>query len=61
MAIKYPAKPVVSWVVGADQVDIAEKAEKFDFNPYYPSPDSALRALKGVRRYYLARERLLLE
>jgi acetyltransferase len=61
LVTEYPHKPLVSWVVGADQSDIAEKAETADFQPYYLSPDRAMRALKGVRQYYLIRERPLEE
>ena len=49
---KYPKKPVVAWVTGADQSFIAEKARLYDFQPYYTSPDRALYALKVAREYY---------
>lgn len=48
----YPEKPVVAWIPGADLSFAAEKAELFDFQPYFFSPDQALYALKIVREYY---------
>jgi len=52
---KYPEKPVVVWIPGADQSFIAEKAKRYDFEPYYLSPDRALYAVKMVREYYKQR------
>lgn len=52
---KYPEKPVVAWIPGADQSFIAEKTKRYDFEPYYLSPDRALYALKMVREYHKQR------
>jgi len=52
---QYPEKPVVAWIPGADQSFIAEKTKRYDFEPYYLSPDRALYALKMVRQYYKQR------
>jgi acyl-CoA synthetase (NDP forming) len=49
---KYPEKPVIAWVLGADQSFIIEKAKSHNFKQYYLSPDRALYALKVVREYY---------
>ena len=52
---RYPEKPVVAWVTGADQLLITEKAKLYDFKPYYVSPDRALYAVKMVCEYYRQR------
>ncbi len=52
---KYPEKPMVAWIPGADQSFIAEKTKRYDFEPYYLSPDRALYALRMVREYYSQR------
>ena len=49
---KHPEKPVVVWVLGADQSFIIENTRLYDFKPYFISPDRALYALKVVREYY---------
>jgi acyl-CoA synthetase (NDP forming) len=54
---KYPEKPVVAWIPGADRSFIAEKTKRYAFEPYYLSPDRALYALKMVREYYKQRMR----
>ena len=48
---KHPEKPVVVWVLGADQSFIIEKTKLFDFMSYYTSPDRALYALGTVLDY----------
>ena len=54
---KYPEKPVVAWIPGADRSFIAEKTKRYAFEPYYLSPDRALYALKMVREYHKQRMR----
>jgi len=54
-AAKYPDKPVVAWVLGADQFFISQQAGKYNFQSYYSSSDRALYALKVVREYYRKR------
>jgi acetyltransferase len=52
IAAMYPHKPLILWIMGADQALISEKSWAYDFVPYYRSPDRALYALKLVREYY---------
>lgn len=56
IAAKYPDKPLVVWVLGADQSFIKKQAELYNFQPYYSSPDRAFSALKVVREYYRHRD-----
>ena len=56
IATKYPEKPVVAWVINADQSFISEKAKSYDFQAFYSSPDHALYALKVVRKFYTQRD-----
>ncbi len=56
MAANYPDKPVVAWILGADQFFISKQAEKYNFQAYYSSPNRALYALKVVREYYRQRD-----
>lgn len=56
ITIRHPEKPVVVWVLGADQSFIIEKTKLFNFMPYYVSPDRALYTLRAVLDYYRQNE-----
>ena len=56
IAAKHPEKPLVLWIVGADQSLILEKTCLYNFLAYYRSPDRALYALRKAREHHKWKE-----